>query len=143
MKRGLILAALVTLILAACSPTQQAGGGGHPMKLAPMSMLTPEVQKAPVKVREAYQYAIANAEVLKQIPCYCGCGSMGHKSNLDCYIKEFKPDGSVVLETHALGCSLCVDITQDVMSLASQGKPVADIRAAIVSTFSKFGPSNQ
>ncbi len=143
MKRGLIFAALLTLVLAACSPTQRAGGDGHPIKLAPMSMLTPEVQKAPTKVREAYQYAIANADVLKQIPCYCGCGSMGHKSNLDCYVQEFKPDGSAVLETHALGCSLCVDITQDVMLLASQGKSVADIRSTIVSTYSKFGPPNQ
>ncbi len=143
MKRGLIFAGLLALLLAACSPVQQAGGDGHQMKLAPMSMLTPDVQKAPTKVREAYQYAIANADVLKQIPCYCGCGSMGHKSNLDCYVKELKPDGNAVLETHALGCSLCVDITQDVMQQVGQGKPVTDIRATIVSTYSKFGPPNQ
>ncbi len=143
MKRGLIFAALFALVLAGCSPAQPAGSSEHQMKLAPMSMLTPDVQKAPSKVRESYQYAIANADVLKQIPCYCGCGSMGHTSNLACYVKEFKPDGSVVLDTHALGCSLCVDITRDVMSLAGQGKSVADIRATIVSTYSKFGPPNQ
>ncbi len=143
MKRGLIFAALLALVLAACSPAQPAGVDGHQMKLAPMSMLTPDVQKAPAKVREAYQYAIANADVLKQIPCYCGCGSMGHKSNLDCYVQEFKSDGSVVLDKHALGCSLCVDNTRDVMPLMSQGKSVADVRATIVSTYSKFGPPNQ
>ncbi len=144
MKRLSMLAALLALVLAACSPVAQAGGaGGHQMKLAPMSMLSSDVQKAPAKVREAYQYAIANADTLRQIPCYCGCGSMGHKSNLDCYVKEFKSDGSAVLETHALGCSLCVDITQDVMQQAGQGKPVTDIRAMIVSNYSKFGPPNQ
>ncbi len=144
MKRLTILAALLALVLAACSPAVQTGSGDtHQMKLAPMSMLTSDVQKAPTKVREAYQYAIANADVLKQIPCYCGCGSMGHKSNLDCYVKEFKSDGSAVLETHALGCSLCVDITQDVMQQAGQGKAVTDIRATIVTNYSKFGPPNQ
>jgi hypothetical protein len=46
-------------------------------------------------VQEAYRFAIANPEVLAQLPCYCGCGGMGHKSDLDCFVEEFNPDGTI------------------------------------------------
>jgi ferredoxin len=62
---------------------------------------------------------------------------------LDCYVKGFKPDGSVVVDDHALGCSLCVDIARDVMRLHGEGQSIKDIRAEIVATYSKFGPPNQ
>jgi len=39
--------------------------------------------------------------LLSAIPCYCGCGAQGHRSNLDCYVKEIGPDGSIVFEPHA------------------------------------------
>ncbi len=68
---------------------------------------------------------------------------MGHTSNLSCYIKERKADGQIVFEDHALGCSLCVDISQDVMRMTGEGKSPQDIRAAILAAYSKFGPPNQ
>lgn len=79
--------------------------GTAPVKLtlAPESALPDFVQNAAPQVKEAYRFAIANPEVLKKFPCYCGCGAMGHRHNLDCYIKEFKPDGSAVFENHAFG----------------------------------------
>jgi len=83
-----------------------ACGGETPakqLKLAPASLLPPEIARAPVQVREAYQFAIANQEYLSNFPCYCGCGAMGHKSNLDCYIREVKPDGTIVFDDHAFG----------------------------------------
>jgi hypothetical protein len=46
-------------------------------------------------VREAYRFAIANRGILQQIPCYCGCGSDGHKNNADCYIRDVKSDGAI------------------------------------------------
>jgi len=144
MKRWHIVLMLLGVILAACSGSGQPNTTGiQSLKLAPISRLSPEARKAPVTVREAYQFAIANPEILSRIPCYCGCGSMGHKSNLDCYVKEFKPDGSLALDDHALGCSLCVDITHDATRLTSEGKSVDEIRAEIVKTFSPYGPPNQ
>ena len=32
--------------------------------------------------------AIANRDILKYIPCYCGCGVEGHTSNASCYVKD-------------------------------------------------------
>ena len=71
------------------------------IKLAPVSQLPEKVRRAPPVVQEGYRFAIANPEVLAKLPCYCGCGSMGHTSDLDCFIEEFKPDGTIVFGYHA------------------------------------------
>lgn len=110
--------------------------------MASMEIMPAEVQAAPVLVQQAYQFAVANPEVMKQIPCYCGCGAMGHASNYACYVSEVDDNGTVTFDTHALGCSICVDITQDTMRQLEQGKPVSDIKAYIDQTYSQYGPSN-
>ena len=112
------------------------------LKMAPMSQMPGSVKTAPVLVQQAYQFAVANPEALKNVPCYCGCGAVGHTSNYSCYVKETKSSGEVVFDEHALGCSICVDIAQDVMKLTRQGKTPGEIRAAIDQTFSQYGPSN-
>ncbi len=112
------------------------------LKMAPMAGMPASVQQAPVTVREAYQFAVANPDALKNVPCYCGCGAIGHTSNYSCYVKEVKSTGEVVFDQHALGCSICVDISQDVMKLTRLGKSPQEIRAAIDQTFSQYGPSN-
>lgn len=73
------------------------------IQLAPSSLLPEKVRKAPAVVQEAYRFAIANPQVLSRLPCYCGCGSMGHTSDLDCFIERFNPDGSIVFGYHAFG----------------------------------------
>ena len=145
----LLLSALLigAILLAAC------GAGGPPsskVKLAPVSALPKPMQDAPAAVRTAYQFAVANPDALANVPCYCGCGAIGHKSNLACYVKEFGADGPLtgisdkpVFDDHALGCSLCVDIATDVMQMTGEGKTPADIRQQIVDIYSKFGPGNQ
>lgn len=80
-----------------------AGSTGPKIRLAPVSQLSEKVRRAPPVVQEAYRFAIANPEVLAKLPCYCGCGSMGHTSNLDCFVREFNSDGSVVFDYHAFG----------------------------------------
>lgn len=73
------------------------------IQLAPVSQLSEKVRSAPLVVQEAYRYAIANPETLAKYPCYCGCGNMGHMNNLDCFIQDLNPDGSIVFDHHALG----------------------------------------
>ena len=144
MKRWMALAVLLsTLALSACSSAAPGATAGRAAKMAPVLQLSPAAQKAPTRVREAYQFAAANPDLMKQIPCYCGCGAMGHTSNYACYVKDVKPDGSVNFDDHALGCSLCVDITQDARRMLDEGKSAQDIRAAIVANYSQFGPPNQ
>ncbi|MFA5809265.1 MAG: PCYCGC motif-containing (lipo)protein [Thermoleophilia bacterium] len=58
---------------------------------------------APKGTAEAYQFAVDNQDVLKYIPCYCGCGELdGHTSNLDCFIKSGSGN-NVVFDKHAAG----------------------------------------
>jgi hypothetical protein len=105
-----------------------------------MSDMPTMVQEAPVRVQEAYQFAQMNQDVLEHIPCYCGCGAMGHTSNYSCFIAETNADGIVVYDEHALGCGICVDIAHDTMRLLAQGKDVDAIFAEIDNTYARFGP---
>jgi hypothetical protein len=79
------------------------GGASHAYALAPESALPTYFRTAPPNVREAYRFAIANRDILRQFPCYCGCGSDGHQSNADCYIKDIKPDGTVDFDKMSFG----------------------------------------
>ena len=143
MKRFIYIVLLISVLSPALLTTACASNPEHEVKMAPMNMLPAQMQNAPTQVREAYQFAVANPDATKNVPCYCGCGAMGHTSNYSCYVKEAKADGTVVFDDHALGCSLCVDITQDVMRLSKDGRAPPDIHAFVVSTYSKFGPPNQ
>ena len=135
----LILSLIASGLLSACS-TQEAE---HPYPMASMDQMPAGVQSAPVTVQQAYQFAVANPDVLQQLPCYCGCGPIGHSSNYACYVAEQSSEGSVkTFDNHALGCSICVDITQDAMRMLRDEKPVPEIRAYVDQTYAKYGPSN-
>ncbi len=94
---------LLALMVGASACGSPAAPAAQELTLAPESALPDFVQDAPPQVKEAYRFAIANPDVLTFIPCYCGCGAIGHKSNLQCYIKETRPDGSIAFENHAFG----------------------------------------
>jgi hypothetical protein len=128
---------VVAIFISACASQTQA------VKLAPASALPDTMQHAPASVRTAYQFAVANPDALRNVACYCGCGSIGHHSNLACYVKDTSHDGKIVFDDHALGCSICVDIASDVMKMTGQGKSPAEIKTKIVDVYSAFGPSNQ
>jgi len=84
-KGALTLATLIVSPLFGC---RSFAASKHRYKLAPESILPPDIQKAPEEVREAYRFAITNRDTLRYIPCYCGCGSEGHTSNASCYLKD-------------------------------------------------------
>lgn len=102
-RRRAIRHAVLVLALLTIGACQRAGDGSAQLAMAPESALPDFVRSAPTQVREAYRFAIANRELLSAFPCYCGCGSMGHRSNLDCYIKSVRADGSIEFENHAFG----------------------------------------
>ena len=101
--RSSLIVSLLTLLLIASACAGPSGTAQAELTLAPESALPDSIKDAPPQVKEAYRFAIANAEVLSAFPCYCGCGSVGHQNNLQCYIKEVHPDGSIEFENHALG----------------------------------------
>ena len=117
-----LLLVVLSAALAGCGSASEKNTG-HAYPMASLAEMPAEVQDAPAAVQQAYQFAVANPEVLTQIPCYCGCGAMGHDS-------------------HALGCSICVDITLDTMRMLDEGQTVPEIKATIDQTYAQYGPSN-
>ena len=135
----LIVLALVSTAVSACSTSSSSKVD---LAIASMDQMPMDVQSAPVAVQEAYQFNVANPDIMQDIPCYCGCGDIGHTSNYDCYVSSVDTNGTIAYENHALGCSICVDITQDVMRMLRDGKTPQDARAYVDATYSKYGPSN-
>ena len=137
----LALVSLLSVLLSACGG-EPAGAAASDVRMASLEGAPAEVLAAPVQVQQAYQFAIANPDLMTQIPCYCGCGDMGHTSNYACYVGGQNFDGSLQYDTHALGCSICMDITVDAMRLLKEGKTTSEIREYVDGTYAKFGPSN-
>jgi hypothetical protein len=53
------------------------------------------------EIRDLYRYAVEHGDELQYIPCYCGCGRFGHRSNRDCYVKATHPGGRLTFTSHA------------------------------------------
>jgi predicted small secreted protein len=135
----ILILILTATAVSACSTFQK--DKVH-LYMLPMDQMTEDIQSAPVAVREAYQFASINPDIMKDIPCYCGCGKVGHTSNYDCYVSNIDDKGVITFDNHALGCSICVDITQDVMRMLRDGKSPKDARVYVDATYSKYGTSN-
>jgi len=103
-----------------------------------MEHMSTEVQSSPMNIQQAYQFAAANPDILQKITCYCGCDSLGHESNYDCYVSSVDEYGNITFEEHGLACTTCVDITQDVMRLLRSGKSITDAQMYIDSTYGKY-----
>ena len=60
------------------------------------------VTNADPEVRALYEFQITHGELMRYMPCFCGCGrDAGHRSNRDCYVQQVNADGSVVLDSMA------------------------------------------
>jgi len=101
-RRGLLTAGGLASALALAGCTS----GNSSKKPAAVEMLAwPEKDVWPdffptvsADVQEAYRYAVVNYDTLRWMPCFCGCGANGHASNFDCYVREVRDDGSVLLD---------------------------------------------
>lgn len=130
-----------TLLFALLAGAASLAGCGSSSEHPSASAKLPDwISNAPLRVREAYDYAISHGDELQNYPCYCGCGAMGHTSNLSCYIRDIAEDGTITFDAHATGCGICVDIAQDVMRLKAEGRSSPDVRAYIDAQYSPFGP---
>jgi Protein of unknown function with PCYCGC motif len=139
-KRNSILAVLLilplmALFIAGCTASSS-------QETMAMNDLPENIRSAPAIVRQSYQFATAKPELMKQIPCYCGCVDLGHTSNYACYISGEDANGKITYDEHALGCSICVDITQDVVRLSKLSKSASEIKAYIDLNYSQYGPAN-
>ena len=60
------------------------------------------VTTSPPDVQELYAFHVTHGEVMRYIPCFCGCSAgSGHHNNRDCYIQAVHSDGSVTFDPMA------------------------------------------
>lgn len=76
------------------------------------------------KVREAYQVAKEIPQTLTQLPCFCYCDTIGHKSLHSCYEDD-----------HSAGCTVCVDSALMASELKQQGLSDAEIRDRLITKY--------
>jgi hypothetical protein len=93
------------------------------------------------QARAVYQFAAEHPEVLKYVPCYCGCESNGHAHNESCFVKRRDQQGNVTeWDTHGFGCVICLDVAREAMMMYRSGADPVSIRAAIEK---KWTPTHQ
>ncbi len=109
-------------------PSSEMDGGLH--GAAEAWAHRPAFTQVAAATEEAYAYALSHPQIVQWMPCYCGCGGMGHRSNLDCYVKP-TADSKVAFEEHASYCDVCVQITLKTKQLMAQGASVHGARQAI------------
>ncbi len=110
----------------------------------PSLPVVPDVERTlPVDLTDdVYAFAGRNPELLQYVPCYCGCRSQGHRSNLECYVRQHAPNGQVTeWNSHGHTCPVGPDITGDVMLWHQDGTPLSTIRDHIDHEFSSRGPA--
>jgi hypothetical protein len=100
------------------------------------------VASAAQRTQAAYAFSLARPDLLRFLPCYCGCVAMEHRSNLDCFIK---PGGGspVAFEEHASFCDICVDIALKAQDMLAKGNTLIQMRAAVDSEFGGRAPGTQ
>jgi hypothetical protein len=105
LSRRRYLAMSAAALIMACGPaTTRPGDALVPVYANPAKNEWPaEFLQLPAETQAMYRYAVANEEVLKWFPCYCGCVDGGHRSNFDCYVREVHPNGRVRLDTMSFG----------------------------------------
>jgi hypothetical protein len=93
------------------------------------------VQALPDAWSAAYRFALERPDVLQWLPCYCGCGGMGHRSNLDCFFQQREAPGNFTFEEHGSYCDICVETANLAKRMVREGRTISEIRAAVDATF--------
>ncbi|GED33436.1 PCYCGC domain-containing protein [Brevibacillus centrosporus] len=146
-KSWLTISVMTVALLTGCGSNDQAGqehashsqhapNGDLQEMTASADQLPKFLDNQDPVIVESYKVAAANRELLKSIPCYCGCGeSAGHQHNGNCFIKEEKSDGSIVWDDHGTRCGVCMEIAVISSKLKEAGKTTKEIRDYIDNTY--------
>jgi hypothetical protein len=95
-------------------------------------------------LKDAHVFAADHPEVASYIPCYCGCGNMGHKNNADCFVGTRDKEGKVTAWVpHGAACAVCIDIAVESMKMRNSGASVAAIRKQVQDEYRPHFPSSE
>ncbi|MFC2030046.1 PCYCGC motif-containing (lipo)protein [Chloroflexota bacterium] len=51
--------------------------------------------------QEAHRFSLTCHDTLEKLPCYCGCGNVGHKGTSMYCVQPESADGRAVIDRHA------------------------------------------
>ena len=106
-------------------------------KTPPLTLPGYELPRPPEVVRATYQFAADHPEVLRYMPCFCGCDQSGHRSNADCFVKSRAKNGDVTSwQEHGMVCAMCLAVCEQAMRMHESGAPLPAIRAEVERKFS-------
>jgi hypothetical protein len=95
-------------------------------------------------LRDAHIFTADHPEVSSYVPCYCGCGTAGHKNNSDCFIRARDAQGRVTeWEPHGVACAVCIDIAVDSMKMRNSGASVTAIRKKVQGEYRPNFPNSE
>ena len=115
----------------------------HTGPLPALPRVSFEPPRSMAVVQQVYEFAARHPEVLQHVPCYCGCERIGHNGNHDCFIKSRAANGRVSeWASHGIGCTICIDVARDAMTLFNTGATPTAIRAAIDTKYGSRFPSS-
>jgi hypothetical protein len=74
---------------------------GYRGPLPPIPM-SPQAAGPPEVIRAIYEFAARRPDVMRHVPCFCGCERNGHQDNEDCFVASRAADGRPEWDTHGL-----------------------------------------
>jgi hypothetical protein len=116
----------------AVSATAQSPSPAKPPVLH-LPAIDPRLLPRPPEVIQAvYRYAAEHPEVLRYVPCFCGCNEMGHRSSEDCFVKSRSKNGTVTeWNEHGIACAMCIAVAERAKIMCETGASMNDVRADI------------
>jgi hypothetical protein len=138
-KQLRLTALTVTLVIAAIAPSAWSQ---QPTRTAPSQAALPELRlpaidprllpRPPDVIRTVYRFAAEHPEVLRYMPCFCGCNEMGHRSSEDCFVKSRSKGGTVTeWNEHGIACAMCIAVAERAKTMCDAGASLSDVRADI------------
>src|SRR4051794_7253400 len=87
----------------AAKPSGDSRSDGYIGELPPLPKVEfASARPAPV-MRAAYEFAARHPDVLRHIPCFCGCERNGHGNNADCFVTRRAANGRPEWNPHGIG----------------------------------------
>ena len=106
-RRQVIVGVLGAFVATGTVSVRKAVGGpvttdrfGDQIQTLPRSELPAFARSSGPDVQEVYRFAVEQGADLEYIPCFCGCKTIGHRHNRDCYMKSENKDGTVTYTSH-------------------------------------------
>jgi hypothetical protein len=96
--------------------------------------------RPPEVIRASYAFAARHPDVLRYVPCFCGCERAGHKGSHDCFVASRASGGRVTAwDSHGITCAVCIDVAYSAMQMHNSGASVPAIRTAIDTRYKSDG----